>query len=219
MKKILLLIMTIPTLLFSQNYPGLGTWNVLNVRKNINQNYSIWAEGQIRSLETYNKFHYEEIKAGVTYKVNNSLNFSINAGKYKTYTLGGNFESPVTTDETRIWEEVNYRTTFGRFINDQRIRVEQRFINTYSNRYRYRNSITIPLNHKTLDNNTCFVNLYDEIFIIESVPFLNRNRIYYGVGYKFKNETIQVGYVKQFDQKTTTNWVKNYLVAQLSISI
>jgi len=211
--------MTIPTLLFSQNYPGLGSWNVLNVRKNINQNYSVWGEGQIRSLETYNKFHYYEIKGGLTYKVNSSLNFSINGGKYKTYTFGGNFESPITSDETRIWEEVNYRSTFGRIINDQRIRVEQRFINTYSNRYRYRNSVIIPLNHKTLENNTCFANIYDEVFFIETKPFFNRNRVYIGMGYKFKNETIQVGYLKQFDQKLTSDWIKNYLVVQYSITI
>ena len=219
MKKTLLFLFLLPTLLFSQNYPGLGSWNVLNIRKNINKNYSVWFEAQARSLETYRKFHYDELKGGVTYRLNDNLNFSLNGGKYHTYTFGGEFEKPLTSNETRFWEEVVYRNFYGRLIDDQRVRVEQRFIDKYSNRYRYRNSIILPLNHIKMSEHTSFLNVSDEIFFNDYKPYFIRNRFYVGGGYRFKNETIQVGYMKQFDQKTSSDWVKNYIQVQFLITI
>jgi hypothetical protein len=219
MKKKVLILFFIPVFLLSQNYPGLGSWNILNIRKNINKNYSLWIETQFRSLEFYDKFHYNEIKGGVTYRINENLNFSLNGGKYRTYTFGGNFENPITNNEIRTWQEINYRNNYERVINDQRVRIEQRFTNNYINRYRYRNSIILPINHSKMSEHTSFLNVSDEIFFSDYKPYFIRNRFYVGGGYRFKKETIQIGYLKQFEQKTNLEWVKNYIQVQFLINI
>ena len=45
---------------------GLGTWNVLNIKADIGERWSVFVEPQLRSLRWYDHFHYYEIKGGVT---------------------------------------------------------------------------------------------------------------------------------------------------------
>ena len=45
----------------------LGTWNLLNVKADIGERWSVFVEPQLRSLRWYDHFHYYEIKGGVTY--------------------------------------------------------------------------------------------------------------------------------------------------------
>ena len=35
----------------------LGTWNILNLKYNLNEKYSFFGEGQLRSLKFYDNFH------------------------------------------------------------------------------------------------------------------------------------------------------------------
>ena len=44
---------------------GLGSWNILNAKFNINEKWSVFGEAQLRSLEFYDRFHYYEYKGGV----------------------------------------------------------------------------------------------------------------------------------------------------------
>jgi len=57
---------------FSQ-YTGLGSWNILNVKYNIDARWSVFGEAQLRSLKFYNDFHYHEYKGGVNYKINRNF--------------------------------------------------------------------------------------------------------------------------------------------------
>ena len=52
----------------------LGSWNIINVKYNMNEKWSVFGEAQLRSLKFYNHFHYHEFKGGLEYKVHNRLN-------------------------------------------------------------------------------------------------------------------------------------------------
>ncbi len=55
----------------------LGTWSILNVKYNLNEKWSVWGEGQIRSLKFFTNFHYYEYKGGINYKSTKNLALTI----------------------------------------------------------------------------------------------------------------------------------------------
>jgi hypothetical protein len=84
----------------------LGSWNMLNIKFNLNPKISFFGETQLRSLKFYDNFHYYEVKGGVNYKLNSNLQLTLACGSYQTYREGGNFVFPKNNDEFRIWPQL-----------------------------------------------------------------------------------------------------------------
>ena len=78
---LLILLLIITTNLCSQEF---GTWNVIDFRKSTNKNISFQLEAQVRSLQFYKNFHYNEINFTTNYKFDNNLILSILFGKHNT---------------------------------------------------------------------------------------------------------------------------------------
>ena len=182
---------------------GLGSWNIINATMNIDNNWSVFTEAQLRSLSFYNQFHYYEIKSGVNYKLNTNFSVTTGFGSYNTYSAGGNFNSPLQQKEIRTWLQLNNKQVLKYFTIDHRYRAEQRFTNNgYRNRFRYRLGATIPLNSTKIALKTCYLSVWNELFFTNKEPFFERNRLFLGAGYQLnKNTTIQSGYIYQFDYK------------------
>jgi hypothetical protein len=106
----------------------------------------------------------------------------------------------------------------SRVMIEHRYRIEQRWLNgDYANRFRYRLSSTIPLNHPSIIKNTLFISVFDEVFFTNKAPYFLRNRVFAGSGYKVsKLLTIQVGFIRQFDYNTVDNGSgKNFIQTSL----
>lgn len=182
---------------------GLGSWNILNVTMKVNTKWSVFTEGQIRSLSFYDNFHYYEIKGGVNYKIKPNFSITTGIGDYNTYSLKGNFQTPMLNNEIRTWVQVNLKNPFDYIIFEHRYRAEQRFTtNGYRNRFRYRLSAVIPLQGKKIEPRTFYLSAWNEIFFTDNEPFFERNRLFIGGGYEFSESlAIQTGYIHQFDYK------------------
>ena len=63
----------------------LGTWNLLNVKADIGERWSVFVEPQLRSLRWYDHFHYYEIKGGVTYDLSQTFSLTTGIGRNDTY--------------------------------------------------------------------------------------------------------------------------------------
>lgn len=123
---------------YAQNF-DLGSWNILNLKYNVNDNWSVFGEAQLRSLKFYDNFHYYEYKGGVNYKVHKNATLSLGAGSYQTYKEGGNFVLPKNNDEFRVWPQIILFQSLGKLKIEQRYRAEFRFTSSgYRNRFRYR---------------------------------------------------------------------------------
>jgi len=79
--------------LMAQNI-GLGSWNTLNLKYTIDDQWSAFGESQLRSLK-----YYYEYKGGLNYKLNKNATLTLGAGSYQTYKEGGNFRKPKNNDE------------------------------------------------------------------------------------------------------------------------
>ncbi|MCY7420142.1 MAG: DUF2490 domain-containing protein [Chitinophagaceae bacterium] len=181
----------------------LGSWNIINAKMNINKQWSLFIEPQLRSLSFYNQFHYYELKGGLTYKINSNFVVTTGVGSYNTYSEGGNFKMPYVQKEIRTWVQLVMNQHMEIIKLDHRYRAEQRFTtNGYRNRFRYRLNTVVPINNKKVIPKTFYAAVWNEVFFTDKVPYFERNRFFIGGGYEV-NETLafQTGYVHQFDYK------------------
>lgn len=189
-----------------------GSWNILNIKMDLNEKWNLFGEAQIRSLKFYDDFHYYELKGGATYKFSNTFSVSAGAGIFDTYSPGGNFKTPMANDETRIWLQLSMTQYERKLKFEHRYRAEQRFTsNGYRNRFRYRLNTTLPLKRKKIEPKTFYLNVSNEIFFADKAPYFERNRFFIGCGYEFSEAfTLQGGWLKQFDYRINDETGRNF---------
>ena len=191
----------------------LGSWNVLNVKYNINEKWSFFSEAQIRSLKFYNIFHYYEYKGGINFKVKKNVMLTLGAGSYQTYKEGGDFVLPKNNHEFRIWPQVILSQAIGKFKIEQRYRAELRFTsNGYRNRFRYRIGLSFPFGKERNNYKPFQINASNEIFFTDNEPYFERNRMLIAFNYyPTKATTLQIGYLHQFDYKINDETGRDFL--------
>lgn len=191
----------------------LGSWNILQVKYTYNKRWSVFAEGQLRSLGFYNNFHYYEYKGAIQYKLNPQLQLSIGAGSYQTYKEGGDFLLPKNNNELRIWPQLLLQQSIGKFNIEQRYRSEMRFTSTgYRNRFRYRVGLSYPFGKDKNGYKSLLLTANNELFFTDREPYFERNRSSIFISYRFsKRFNWQLGYLHQFDYKLDDETGRDFL--------
>jgi hypothetical protein len=187
----------------------------------ISNKLGIHTEYQCRREDGFQNWQQSLMRVGFDYNVNPSLSITAGYGWIITFPYG---DQPIYHDfnEHRIWQQVNMKNKIEskwRTIDVQhRYRLEQRFMenyiknafgdvaktdNIFRQRFRYRAMVLIPLNKKTMQDNTLFLNVNDEIFlgfgkgIAKNV--LDQNRFNVALGWRFNsNFNVQIGYLNQY---------------------
>ncbi|NTW33312.1 MAG: DUF2490 domain-containing protein [Bacteroidetes bacterium] len=183
-------------------YTALGSWNITNVKYKINERWFVYGEGQLRSLQFYDDFHYFEYSGGVNYKLSKNMNLAFAIGDYNTFSEGGNFVRPKKNNEIRTGLQITLLQNLWKVNIEHRYRAEQRFTtNGFRNRFRYRINAKVPFG-KELTNSKFYATINNEIFFTDKEPYFERNRFMYGIGYRLNNSlTVQAGHMYQFDYK------------------
>jgi hypothetical protein len=206
--KIIIIFSFISTNLFSQS---IGTWNVLDLRKNTGNKFSYQLEAQLRSLKFYKNFHYNEVNFTANYKYDNNLILSLLLGKHNTFSEDGNFALPIVTDEYRFSIQASTMQKFGIFTIDNRYRVEQRYF-ANNNNINYRMRYRFGLKNKiTKYNNLQFSNEFFLSLGNKNSTF-EKNRFLIGVTNSIsKKFEIQVNYLNQIDNRKNDESGTNFL--------
>lgn len=201
----------------AQTNHRIGNWNTLILKAKISPKVSLINENQYRSYNYDLKYDYFEVKAGISYSFTKNLTGLFGTGFYNTYQTGGLFQTPARQKEFRTWFELNYKHVFSRFNFDHRVRIEQRFIpKNYKNRARYRFGIMVPVNKTELVQGCIYLAAYDEPWFPQYGPFIEKNRLYAGMGYKISGiTTLQIGIMNDNDYNSAGHFVKNYLQLML----
>ncbi|MDW8297603.1 MAG: DUF2490 domain-containing protein, partial [Raineya sp.] len=185
-----------------------------------NSTWSANVEAQLRSLGFYGRFHYYEVKGGITYRLNKQFAFAVFGGTYQTYAnLGGNFDRPKINDEERLWFQANLHNEWGRIFVEHRYRYEARWtLRGFRNRFRYRLQLQIPLNKPIFEPKTLFSTISNELFLTDRATYFERNRFFVGLGYQWNsNLTQQIGWLYQFDYFINDEIGKNFLQITLAL--
>jgi hypothetical protein len=138
-----------------------------------------------------------------------------------SYSDANNFKKPYVNKEWRLWEQFLMNNYLGRVKLENRIRIEQRRTTNlgYRNRFKYRLNMVLPVTNKKIIPGTFYLAGWDEVYLTNSHPHFESNRIYAGAGYEMsKHLTLQSGYLYQVNYRPDdTHSGKNYL--QVSILI
>ena len=219
-KYCILLLGIMPFVTVAQTF-DLGSWNIINLKYNANNNWSVFGEAQLRSLKFFNNFHYYEYKVGVNYRAHKNLTLAVGAGSYQTYKEGGDFVLPKNNDEFRIWPQVLVFQSIGKVKIEQRYRTEFRFTsNGYRNRFRYRLGLSYPFGEESNDYKPFQISVSNELFFTDKEPYFERNRLLFAFNYKpAKATTLQIGYLHQFDYKINDETGRDFLQVGYFIEI
>lgn len=183
----------------------------------------IWlhTEYQFRRSDFAADWQQSLARIGVDYYLPNKTMVTAGYGWIVSFPYG---EQPIdlSFNEHRIWQQLILQQSTGRFYFHHRYRMEQRFLENVSRnssdekvtdgyrfrqRARYRLLVTVPLSHKTLEDNTLFFAAYDEPFLgfgkgIQR-NILDQNRLYFALGWRFTaNTNIQMGYLNHYVVKS-----------------
>lgn len=192
----------------------LGSWNILNVKYNLDEKWSVFGEAQLRSLKFYNNFHYYEYKGGINYKVLKNIQLTLGAGSYQTYKEGGDFVLPKNNNEFRVWPQVVLFQSVGNLKVEQRYRAELRWTSKgYRNRFRYRLGTSYPFGKERNEYKPYQISASNELFFTDKEPYFERNRLLFAFNYKpSKTTTLQIGYLHQFDYRINDETGRDFLV-------
>ncbi len=206
--KLTAIILLSSTSLFAQD---IGSWNVLDVRKNTNKLISYQLEVQLRSLKFYHNFHYNELNFTASYKYKDNLVFSVLIGKHNTFSEGGNFMKPLLTDEFRQSLQAVTVQRFGFISLENRYRIEQRYFinrNPVAYRIRYRFGLQASV------SNSIKVQFSNEIFMAVggSNSTFEKNRILIGLKNKVNRRyEIRLNFLNQIDNIKNDESGKNFI--------
>ena len=213
----LLLTITISTFGQKQIANQNGAWLMYFGNHKLSEKFSLHTEYQFRRNELFNNWQQSLARVGLDFHFDKQNSVTAGYGWIVSFPYG---EQPiaVNTTEHRIWQQFINKTNYGRFYFHHRYRLEQRFIeNAFLNtanekevdgfkfrqRARYRFLLSIPLNHSSMQDNTLFLSLYEEVFLGFGKGIgrniLDQNRLYGAIGWRFNAKSnVQLGYLNQF---------------------
>jgi hypothetical protein len=185
------------------------------------KHFGLHSDVQIRSADNWEYVRTLLIRPGLTYHFNSKNNVTVG------YAYVGSFNrlpepSKNSLTENRIWEQYINNAKFGTVTLQNRLRLEQRFIeqqtqNVFAQRLRYFFRTMIPLTKQEQTfNKGPFAAIQNEIFFnIQNKDKLNnsffdQNRAYGAIGYRFsKKFDLEAGYMNQYTNGLTTNTSNN----------
>ena len=177
----------------------------------IDPKWMAYVELQTRARRDYTMIDYYENKGGVGYNLTKNNQVFVGLGRYGTYE-----KMRISQEEFRLWLQYTFTQRFGRLKLDHRGRAEQRFFyasqtgeHTEAKRVRYRLSATLPINKEKVQENTLFVNAFEEVFFGPKEPAFKRNRSFGGIGYQFNDLlSATAGYMfqREFSAKGNDNF-------------
>ena len=220
-KFILICLSIISTIHCSAQKSEIGNWFIYFGNQAINKKINWHNEIQYRNYNLAGDLQQLLLRTGVGYNLSeNNNNLLLGYGYILSEQYQKNSDRKTESKEHRIFQQFITRQNFGRFYLQHRYRIEERFINDdISYRFRYFLALNIPINKKTMVENTIYLSTYNEIFINGQSPVFDRNRLYGGLGYNInKNFKFELGYMSQMIESSQRSQFQIILFNNLSLS-
>jgi hypothetical protein len=199
----------------------IGNWFIYFGNQALTKKLNWHNEIQYRNYNFAGDLQQLMLRTGIGYNLSeNNNNLLIGYGYIHSEQYIKNSESKTDSKERRIFQQFITRQNFGRFYLQHRYRLEERFMkDDILYRFRYFLALNIPLNNKTMVNNTVYFSAYDEIFVNGQSPVYDRNRLYGGLGFYInKNFKFELGYMSQMLESTQRSQFQIILFNNLSFS-
>ena len=207
-----------PSLSFGQSEDKLGSWYIYNGFFNINPKVELFFETQLRTWETFGNPENFFLRPYFNYNLTKNFQAGLGLEYHKTWTYAEDPDDRVSSDEFRITLQSILFHKIDKVSIQHRYRYEFRNVDGDKlQRTRYRLQVTIPLNNKSIEKGTVFINVFNE-FLIDTEPKLNfsQNRFYLAGGYQFtKSINFQFGYLTISRASTVHHRLQFFLTHKL----
>ncbi|MEM6964455.1 MAG: DUF2490 domain-containing protein [Bacteroidota bacterium] len=179
----------------------LGNWLIYIGNKKINSKWDWHNEVQYRNYNAVGDLEQLLLRTGIGYNLTeNNNNLLVGYGFIHSQNYI-NAEDKTNLDEHRIFQQFITRQSISRVKVQHRYRFEQRWVEDadFRLRFRYFLALNIPFSSKAMDSKTWYGSIYNEIFINNNQVIFDRNRLYFGLGYKLNaTARFELGYMNQF---------------------
>ena len=226
-KSIIILLCFISIASFAQQANQFNSWWSYGGNHQLSDKWSVHTLYSHRRNDFANYLQQSLVRVGLNYHVDKNLILTGGGDWLITYPYG---EQPIakTTTVYRTFEQLTLKNKVNRFYFKHRYKAEQQYIEKNNehktfHRFRYRFTASIPLNKKTMEAKTLFLNVFDELFINYGKNignyYFNQNWAYAGLGYKInKATTVQLGYMNQYFPKPDGIRVENNHTLMVSLN-
>jgi len=218
---------SISILSFSQTDQENSGWLAWFNSYKFSKHFGLHFDAQVRSADDWAFVKNILIRPGVTYHFNNKSNATVGYAFIGSYNrLDDAVKNSLT--ENRIWEQYIYTIKLGRSSLQNRLRLEQRFIEQQTNdvfaqRLRYFARAVIPLaKQDAAFTKGVFAAVQNEVFFNvqhkenTNNSFFDQNRAYGAIGYRVNAKfDIEAGYMNQYINGAVTDVSNN--IIQLAV--
>lgn len=214
----LLLLTYLPHASNAQSEDKLGSWFIYNGFFNVSPKVELFFETQLRNWETFSNPENFFLRPYFNYNVTKNFQSGLGLEYHKSWTYAENSDEKVSSDEFRVTMQIMIFHKIDRVSLQHRYRYEFRNVDgDHLQRTRYRIQATIPINNKSVEKGTFFMNTFNE-FLVDTKPrlALSQNRFYLAGGYQFsKNLNFQFGYLFISRASTTHHRLQFFLTHKL----
>lgn len=197
-------------------------WFLLLNNYKINEKWSVGNELHMRYTDYLSSKQQLLERPFVNYHFNSKVTATAGYTFINTWPYG-DFPLPTEKPENNVWEQINLKQTINKWVIQHRYRLEQRWQGdlvqqsdgtfmvdgyTFSQRFRYRLTVTVPLSEKY------FINAFDEIWLRsessrEDIHY-DRNWVYVGLGYHISSLiSIQTAFLHQYIQNNPARYERH----------
>ncbi len=206
-------------------------WTQYFLAARLSDKFSLHFDMGYRSRGVFSGHSVAFVRPGLTYHITPNLNFQVGYAHFEAFFTNSE-GNDVNVPEQRGWQRFNYNKSYDRFLVFQKYRLEERFIRNanktevlpghhFNFRAAYQLGFIVPVNHRTLEKNTVYIQASDEIFINFGGDIVynvfDQNRVFAGVGYQMtKGAAVLAGYQHIWQQKSdgvTINSIDCYRVS------
>lgn len=201
-KNIIFLFLISFSLSFAQD-SNLGNWMMYFGNKKINSKWNWHHEVQYRNYNAAGDLEQLLLRTGIGYNLSEqNNNFLVGYGYIHGENYIANSDDKQEIDEHRIYQQFITKQKAGIVGIQNRFRFEQRFVeDDFKLRFRYFLGLNIPLTNVSLEDNTWYLSIYNELFLRTKNDLFDRDRLYGGIGYKLTSSLrLELGYMNQFFQ-------------------
>ncbi|MEJ8801872.1 DUF2490 domain-containing protein [Pontibacter sp. H249] len=165
---------------------SVGSWYIYIGSQQLSEKLNWHNEVQYRNFNAAGDLEQLLLRTGIGYNLtpaNNNLLLGYAYIYSEAYIPGTDLKRSFS--EHRVFQQFITRQQFSRFYLQHRYRFEQRFIENsdFKMRYRYFLSVNVPLTNREMVPKTVYLSAYNEIFINNTSPLYDRNRLYGALGY------------------------------------
>jgi hypothetical protein len=203
---------------YGQSEDKLGSWYIYNGFFNVSPKVELFFETQLRTYEVFSNPETFFLRPYFNYNITKQVQMGLGLEYHKNWTYDAVPENKVSTEEFRITLQTMLFQKVGRVALQHRYRYEFRNVEADKlQRMRYRIQATIPLNSKSMEAGTIFLNTFNEIMIDTNPAFnFSQDRIYLAGGYQFNQAlNLQVGYLAILRQGTVHHRLQFFITHKL----